>query len=274
MRVSLSRLVPAWVPVALICGSFGFYTDAASASARVARYVVTVSDTTRDFVARLTSLLSFIDQEVWTALKAFSAYYLQHREQVVQAARASDFVRHNWYFGIGAFVVYALITLPRDGGAIVGFFNQMMKKAPLPAYRKGGVTDIDIEKTRKVLFFYCLYLLYQVIQFPLTVGQDNQITFYADAAIQVILLGALFGSFGDLKLNFLDAWKGEADLDRKAKAQKMKNWLDTKLSGMNVRWRDMRGYALSVFAVNFLPWALFHAPGALDGMARVTQSYR
>jgi hypothetical protein len=135
----------------------------------------------------------------------------------------------------------------------------MMEQAPLPS--DGKVTDDDYRQARKVLFFYLLFLLYQIVQFPLTLGHDKGVPFYADLIIQTGLLVAIVWTYRDLKRGLRARLSGDP-----AQQEKLDEWLSEKLEGMNIRWRDISKLALGVFVAGFTPAVLSHLVGWLDAI--------
>ena len=109
------------------------------------------------------------------------------------------------------------------------------------------------------MFFYLLFLLYQIVQFPLTLGHDKGIPFYADLVIQTSLLVTIIWTFHRLRRGLHIRWREDV-----ARQAKMDHWLSAKLDGMNVRWRDIRKLAVGVFIAGFAPAALSHLTAWLD----------
>jgi hypothetical protein len=131
-----------------------------------------------------------------------------------------------------------------------------------------GVTDNDNRQARKVLFFYLLFLLYQLVEFPLTLGHDKGLQFFTDLAIQTGLLMAVVWTFHRLKRGLRDRWRTDA-----ARQKKMDRWLGAKLEGMNIRWRDISKLAVGVFIVGFAPVALSHLTGWLDALTNFGERF-
>jgi hypothetical protein len=208
-------------------------------------------------VAAQTSVTPAADQTFSGGVKRFNQSYHNHRKQFVAVSDYSERTRHNWLVGLFAFAVFVLLTLPKNLGGVRAFYRQMMEHSPLSA--EAGVTDDDNRQARKVLFFYLLFLLYQLIEFPLTLGHDRGIPFYTDLIVQTGLLIAVVWTFHRLKRGLHNRWRGDS-----ARQEKMDHWLGEKLDGMNVRWRDIRKLAVGVFIAGFTPAALSHLTGWLD----------
>lgn len=190
--------------------------------------------------------------------------YHRHRHQFVAVSDYSERTRRNWIVGLFGFAVFVLLTLPKNFGGVRAFYRQMMERSPLSA--EEGVSDDDNRQARKVLFFYLLFLLYQLVQFPLTLGRDNLLQFSADLAIQTGLLIAVVWTFHRLKRDLHERWRSDA-----ARREKMDRWLDVKLEGMNVRWRDISKLAVGVFVAGFVPVVLAHLTGWLDALTNYGQ---
>lgn len=190
-------------------------------------------------------------------VKQFNDSYRSHRQQFVTVSDYSERARRNWIVELFGFAVFVLLTLPKNARGGRAFYRQMMERSPLSA--EAGATDDDNRQARKVLFFYLLFLLYQIVQFPLTFGRDNLIQFYSDLAIQTGLLLAVMWTFHRLKRGLHERWRGDP-----ARQDKMDSWLNVKLEGINIRWRDIRKLAVGVFVAGFAPAALSHLPGWLD----------
>jgi hypothetical protein len=192
--------------------------------------------------------------------------YRNHRQQFATVSDYSGRARENRLVGLFGFVVFILLTLPKNAGGVRAFYRQMMEHSPLSA--GGGATDDDNRQARKVLFFYLLFLLYQLVQFPLTLGHDNRIQFLTDFAIQTILLLTVIWTFHRLKRGLHERWRSDP-----ARQEKMDSWLNAKLEGMNVRWRDISKLAVGVFVAGFTPTALSHLTGWLDAMTDFSQRF-
>ena len=165
-------------------------------------------------------------------VRQFNDSYHSHRHQFAQVSDYSGRARQNWLVGLFGFAVFVLLTLPKNARGLRAFYRQMMERSPLSA--EDGVTDDDNRQARKVLFFYLLFLLYQLVEFPLTLGHDNRVQFFTDLAIQTGLLLAVVWAFHRLKRGLHNRWRGDP-----ARQEKMDRWLNLKLEGMNIRWRDI-----------------------------------
>lgn len=199
-------------------------------------------------------------------IKRFNETYRGHRGQFAQVSNYSGRVRANWLVGLFGFVVFVLLTLPKNARGVRAFYRQMMERSPLSA--EEGATDDDNRQARKVLFFYLLFLLYQLVEFPLTLGHDNRLQFFTDFAIQAGLLVAVVWTFHRLKRGLHKRWQADP-----ARQEKMDRWLGAKLDGMNIRWRDIRKLAVGVFVAGFAPAALSHLTGWLDALTNFGQRF-
>ncbi len=190
-------------------------------------------------------------------VKQLSASYRSHRDQFVKVSDYSERMRQNWLVGAFGFAVFILLTVPKNARGVRAFYRQMMERSPLSA--EADATDDDNRQARKVLFFYLLFLLYQLVEFPLTIGHDKGIPFYADLIFQTCLLLAVVWAFHGLKRSLHERWRGDP-----GRQEKMDRWLNEKLEGINIRWRNIRKLALGVFIAGFAPAALSHLTGWLD----------
>jgi len=197
-------------------------------------------------------------------VRTFDNSYHSHRQQFVTVSDYSQRMRTTWIAGLIGFAVFVLLTVPKNSRGVRAFYRQMMERSPLSA--EEGVTDDDNRQARKVLFFYLLFLLYQLVEFPLTLGHDKGIPFYADLIFQTGLLLAVVVAFHRLKRTLHQRWKADA-----ARQEKMDRWLSSKLQGMNIRWRDISKLAAGVFVVGFTPAALSHLTGWLDAASAFGQ---
>lgn len=194
---------------------------------------------------------------------ALAEWWAAHGDTVREASELFATVRADDVLALLAFALFAVAVLPRSVTDIRSFFNQIMTKHPLPAFRKGGVEDEDIAQARKLLFFYCLFLIYQVFQMPLTLGANGILPLVADLFFQVVLLGFLFVAYWKLKRRMRLRW-----VDAPDRKQKMAEWLNEKLDGMNVRIREMRKLALGVFVVSFGPVAIEAMPAMISALVK------
>ena len=188
--------------------------------------------------------------------------YRNHRQQFQTVSTYSQRARENWIVGLFGFAVFVLLTIPKNFRGVRAFYRQMMEREPLSS--EAGATDGDNRQARKVLFFYLLFLLYQLVAFPLTLGHDKGIPFYADLIFQSALLLAVVVAFHGLKRGLHERWKADP-----TRQEKMDHWLGEKLEGINIRWRDIRMLAVGVFVAGFTPAALSHLTGWLDAASAV-----
>lgn len=128
-----------------------------------------------------------------------------------------------------------------------------------------GVNDKNIMQARKILFFFCLFLIYRIIQFPLTSGNNSELAFVSDFFFQSIILTLLVLEYRSLKQALERRWEGDPD-----KREYMQQWLNEKLDGMNIRWRDMRKLAIGVLLAGFGPVFFAHLYGWLDALANLS----
>ena len=190
--------------------------------------------------------------------------YHRHRQEFQSVSGYSRQIRTNRVVAVVGFLVFLLLTLPRNTRGVRGFYRQMMEKAPLPAVE--GITDDSNRQARKVLFFYLLFLLYQIVQFPLTWGRDNAVQFTSDLVIQLVLLVAVGWTYHGLKRGLMDQWKPDPQ-----RSEKMDAWMGQRLEGLNVRWRDVRKMAVGVFVAGFTPALLSRATDVLDMLSDTSQ---
>jgi hypothetical protein len=197
-------------------------------------------------------------------LKNFRDAYRSHRQGFAMVSDYSERVRTTWWTNLLAFAVFLFLTLPSNARGVRTFYRQMMETSPLP--KEDGVTEESNRQARKVLFFYLLFLLYQIVQFPLTLGHDNNVQFTADLIIQSALVILVAWAFHLLKRDMQVQWKNDP-----ARKEKMSRWLDQRLEGMRIRWRDIRKLAVGVFITGFAPAALAHMTSWLDAVTDFAQ---
>lgn len=188
-------------------------------------------------------------RDLLQAVVDFNSYY---RGAFRAIASVAEYLRGG-LVGWLALAGFLILTLPRHARGIATFFENMMSKHPLPAYRQGGITDANIAATRKLLFFFTLLLLYQLVQVPLTFGNNSRLAFWADLAVQVALLATLFISYRALKLRIVGKLPD-------GKRKRMKDWLSTRLEGIGIRIGDMRKIAVTLVVVSFAPFVLQNLP--------------
>ena len=190
----------------------------------------------------------------------FRPFYQQHRDQVVRVSGYSQRARTNRVVAVICFLMFAFVTLPKNSRDVRAFYYQLVATRPLPA--EAGEDDENNRRARQVLFFYLLFLLYQVVQFPLTWGRDNAVQFYSDLVFQFLLLTGVVVTFWQLKRGVAEHFAGVPGA-----SGYMEGWLETKLEGLTVRWRDMSRLALLMFVGGFTPALLANLPDWLDVVA-------
>ncbi len=206
-----------------------------------------------------------LPQAVTTGLKSAAKSYRAHRGGFVTVSNYSENARRNRLLALGGILIFAFLTLPRSIRGVRAFYRQMIATSPLPDFPDGGIGAGNVQQARAVLFFYLLFLLYQIVAFPLTLGRDNIIQFSADLFFQSAILLALIWSFHVLKRDLRAQWA-----DDPARRDKMELWLNEKLEGLNIRWRNIRWLALGVFAAGFAPVTFAHLPNWLDAFAALS----
>jgi Tfp pilus assembly protein PilE len=191
----------------------------------------------------------------------FNDSFHRHHDQFRNVSDYSARVRTNRIVALLGFLTFVLLTLPKNTRGAAAFYRQMMATSPLPP--DSGATDDNNRRARRVLFFYLLFLLYQLVQFPLTWGRDNQVQFVSDLVIQAFLLIAVAWAYHRLKRGIVDQWK-EDPARRRA-------LLGGRLEGINIRWRDIRMMAVGVFIVGFTPSVLSRMTDWLDAFVAFNQ---
>jgi hypothetical protein len=186
--------------------------------------------------------------------------YRSHRQAFSNVSDYSERVRGNWIAGLVAFLLFVLLTVPASFKSVGAFYRQMMETAPLS--REEGMSEDNNRQARKLLFFYLLFLLYQLIEYPLTLGHAGRIQFVADLAIQIGLVIAIGWAYHGLRRGMHRQWK-----DDPARQEKTDHWLNARLDGMRIRWRDISGLAVVVFVVEFAPVFLSHLTDWLDALS-------
>lgn len=193
-------------------------------------------------------------------VKLAAAAYRKHRQAFSRVSDYSGRVRGNWIAGLAAFLLFVLLTVPASFKSVGAFYRQMMETAPLS--REGGVSEENNRQARKVLFFYLLFLFYQLVEYPLTLGHAGRIQFIADLVIQACLVIAIGWTYHGLRRGMRRQWK-----DDPARREKTERWLGERLDGMRIRWRDISGLVFAVFVVEFAPVFLSHLTQWLDALS-------
>lgn len=176
-------------------------------------------------------------------------------------------LRDKWWGG-SVLAVFFLVTHREKLLRIGKFFDQMMTKYPLAAYRRGGISDSHIQSVREILFFYCLLLMYQLVQYPYSVavrgatGTWVDVAWWADLLIQASLVGLISQTYTTVVREVREASKGNIE-----KQQQMSEWLNEKLEGMHVRFKDIRWLAFGLLTASFTPAFLQFLPQFLGGVA-------
>jgi hypothetical protein len=199
---------------------------------------------------------------VAAGLKTVANSYRAHRNGFETVSKYSEDTRRNRLLALAGILIFAFLTLPKSIRGVRAFYRQMIATSPLPDFPDGSIGAGSLQQARAVLFFYLLFLLYQIVAFPLTLGRDNIIQFSADLFFQSAILFALVWSFHVLKRDLRAQWA-----DDPARRDKLELWLNEKLEGLNIRWRNIRWLALGVFAAGFAPVTLSHLPQWLDVFA-------
>jgi hypothetical protein len=190
----------------------------------------------------------------------FQPLYQRHRDQFLRVSDYSRRTRGNHVLAVIGFLLFAVITLPGNARGARAFYRQLVSRQPLP--ESAGADDENNRRARQVLFFYLLFLLYQVVQFPLTWGRDNAVQFYSDLGFQFVLLLGVVLAYRRLKAGVAAHWQGDADAKSRIMA-----WSGTRVEGLSVRWRDLSRLALFMFAGGFAPALLAKLPDWLDVLA-------
>ena len=191
----------------------------------------------------------------------FNDSFHRHHDQFRNVSDYSARVRTNRIVAVLGFLTFVLLTLPKNSRGAAAFYRQMMATSPLPP--DSGATDDNNRRARRVLFFYLLFLLYQLVQFPLTWGRYNQVQFVSDLVIQAFLLIAVAWAYHSLKRGIRDQWGDDPS--------RREMTLGHKLDGINIRWRDIRVMAVGVFIVGFTPSVLSRMTDWLDAFVAFNQ---
>jgi len=223
-----------------------------------------LSATAKPVVAATTK----VSAPIAAGVKAVAQSYRAHRGGFETASKYSESARRNRLLALAAIAIFAFLTLPKNIRGVRAFYCQMIATSPLPDFPEGDIGAGNVQQARAVLFFYLLFLLYQIVAFPLTLGRDNIVQFSADLFFQSAILAALIRSFYVLKRDLRARWA-----DDPARREKMDLWLNEKLEGLNIRWRNIRWLALGVFAAGFAPVTVAHLPNWLDAFAALSDRF-
>jgi hypothetical protein len=187
-------------------------------------------------------------------------FYQRHRDSVARVSDYSQRARTNRIIAVVCFLGFAFLTLPRNARDVRAFYNQLVATTPLPT--EAGDDEENNRRARKVLFFYLLFLIYQVVQFPLTWGRDNAVQFYSDLGFQLLLLAGVLATFHSLKRGVAAHFEGDPEAH-----ERMRGWMGVRLDGLTVRWRDLSRLALLMFVGAFAPPLLANLTNWLDVVA-------
>ena len=163
----------------------------------------------------LVPLSKNLDVRVAAVLHACREFWLKYRADVRRISEVSEQVRNEGFVQYFGFVFFLVFMFREKIYSIRSFFNKMMEKNPLPAYRKGGIKDEYIVRVRKILFYFCIYFIYQIIQYPLSFGSHSQVAFFADLMFQSVIVTLLLVEYFRLKRSVSKRWRGDPDRHEK-----------------------------------------------------------
>lgn len=175
-------------------------------------------------------------------------------------AEAGNATRGDICVDVFAFVAFGLFTIRKSLGEIPRFMTLVSQKYSIPAYRRIGITDQHLARVKEVIMAYVLFLAYQVVQFPLTFGNSNAVSFYSDLGFQLALSAYALWLFRKVRAEITDHWR-----DDPSRKEKLSVWLNTSLDRINIRYNDMRNNLLRVLVLSFLPALLTTLPSMADG---------
>lgn len=181
----------------------------------------------------------------------FGDAWHRHRSQFQRVAEYSQQARTERAVAVVCFFVFVLITVPKNARGIKAFYRQLVDTHPLPP--EAGDNDESNRRARKVLFFYLLFLLYQIVQFPLTWGRDNTVQFTSDLVFQFVLMVGVLVTYAGLRKSMAHQVGGKPSAV-----------LTAKLDGIPIRWRDMPRLAALMFVGGFAPALFTKLPGWFD----------
>lgn len=207
-------------------------------------------------VSTETDLASHLLADALTQLIASMSAILPTLKWLAEAANAA---RSDMHVDVVSFFAFGLFTVRKSLGEIPAFMTLVSQKYALPAYRKIGITDLHLARVKEVILIYLLFLAYQVVQFPLTFGNSNPISFYSDLGFQLALSGYALWLFRKVRAEILDHWR-----DDPIRREKLDTWLVTSLDRINIRYDDIRNNVLRVLIVSFLPAVLTILPAIAD----------
>lgn len=207
-----------------------------------------------------TAYVSPAPPQVYREKTSWGAAYHRHRHQFQSVAEYSQRARTERLVALAGFLVFVLFTVPLNAHGGRAFYRQLVGTKPLPP--EAGDEEESNRRARQVLFFYLLFLLYQIVQFPLTWGRDNTVQFTSDLIFQFVLMTGVIATYFGLRRSMARQWTGDPDCRRK-----MSVALSKKVEGIAVRWRDMPRLAALMFVGGFTPALLTKLPSWLDVMS-------
>jgi len=204
--------------------------------------------------------------KIQLAIQEFNRAYASHRSQITGAANAAQRIRHDPMIGTIALLFFLVISAPAKVTDLKKYYDAMTSNKPIPWFRRFGINGDDLTNTRRVLFFYTLFLIYQVISYPLMRWNDSSVAFYSDLIFQVLIVILLFRAYAKLRREIFEKWP-----DDPYNRAHVRKWFAQNIDDMRLRFSDMRRLAVLGFFGSFLPAIIANIPRVLDQAVLVDQ---
>lgn len=191
----------------------------------------------------------------------FRDWYVANRTTVVKATSFFHAVGRSQPYSLALlFLFVSTLLWGRERQAqLRNLFVKLMSKAPIPLYRNGGVTDEHIRIVRELLFFTCVYILYELAARFLAFQDTSNVSFYSNFVFRLILILLLLRAHWRLRINVL----GRKTLSDEQKMH-LQEWFDEHFAHLDVSATTVRRLAIGIFLFTFGPTAIYHLPQVLD----------
>jgi hypothetical protein len=192
---------------------------------------------------------------------SFRIWYSANRAQVVSDTEWAKSLRQSEAYSVALLLLAGSVLLwGRDNiQQLKELFLHLVQRDPVPFNKKIGVKQDYLSIVRQVIFYSCLYILYELVSRLLAFRNDSDVAFYANLVFRATLIFLLLRAYRSLKNGILNQETLSDD-----KKQTLQQWFNEHFARLNVSATRVRRLAISIFILTIGPSVLLHVPQLLD----------
>lgn len=205
--------------------------------------------------------LSKLKQRSQKQFASFRSWYGVNRNEIVSSTEWAKSLRQSetYSFALLLLAVSVLLWGRENARQLKDLFSHLVTRDPVPFNKKIGVKKDYLTIVRQVIFYSCLYILYELISRFLAFRNDSDVAFYSNLTFRATLIVLLLCAHRSLKKGILNQKTLSDD-----QQETLLEWFEKHFATLNVSAGRVRRLAISIFLLTIGPSILLHIPQLLD----------